>query len=216
MESDGAIESFIYRNIPWKTLEKVQQELILRAQDCPTKKFLVLSEPHPTFTYGRNASRTDLLWQTDQLKNEAIEVAPVSRGGKWTYHGPGQILIYPIGTLATWGFSSKQAKLFLELFRECIAEAISNLGVCVRSKDEPYGLYVNHQKITSFGMSFEKGISSHGAALYVTPQKEFAGIIPCGFQNTRYTCLSEQLPQADWLIAANAVLLSIKKGFKLV
>ena len=216
MESDGAIESFISRNIPWEKLEKTQQELIQQVQVHSQKRFLLLSEPHPTFTFGRNAQKKDLLWQPAQLRTRGLEVVSVSRGGKWTYHGPGQVLIYPIGTLEGWGFSSKQVKPFVELFRKCMAEAILRLGLSVHSQDEPYGLYVQNKKITSFGLSFENGISSHGAALYVTPQKEFSGIVPCGFQETQYTCLTDHLPEITWLDAANEVIDSFKKGFKLI
>lgn len=216
MESDGSIESLIYRNIPWAKLETTQQELIKTLQHFPQKRYLLFSEPLPTFTFGRNSKETDLLWNPSQLNEKGISVASVSRGGKWTYHGPGQILIYPIGTLTAWGFSSKGAKPFVEQLRSCIAEALQKLGLTTHSKDDPYGLFVNDYKITSFGMSFENGISSHGAALYVTPQKEFAGIVPCGFQSTPFTCLTDHLPEVSWLDAATEVLHSVKKGFKLI
>lgn len=215
MVSGGSIKSFVYRKIPWNELEDIQSELVKKASRNSKEKFLLLSEPLPTFTFGRNALKEDLLWSGPQIQEHGIIVAPVTRGGKWTYHGPGQVLIYPIGSLHSWGFSSKGAKAFVDRFRSSIADSLNSWGLSPESKEDPYGLYLNQKKITSFGMSFENGVSSHGAALYLTPQKAFSGIIPCGVQEMQFTSLSDFLPSLDWVTAANQVLLSFKKGFKL-
>lgn len=150
----GSIESFIYRKIPWDELERIQFDLIQKAAGSD-HRFLLLSEPLPTFTHGRSAEKEDLLWDSHELASRGMTLAPVSRGGKWTYHGPGQILVYPIGSLKAWGFSSKNAKAFVETFRNCLAAALVDWGVQAESKEEPYGLFAGNKKITSFGMSFE-------------------------------------------------------------
>lgn len=215
MVSGGSIKSFIYRKIPWNELEAIQSDLVKKASQNSKEKFLLFSEPLPTFTFGRNALKEDLLWSDSQIQKQGITVAPVTRGGKWTYHGPGQVLIYPIGSLHSWGFSSKSAKAFVDRFRSSIADSLNSWGLRPESKEDPYGLYFDQKKIASFGMSFVRGISSHGAALYLTPQNEFSGITPCGVQGMQFTSLNDFLPQLDWITAANQVLLSFKKGFKL-
>lgn len=210
------IETIIQRDILWQNLEELQLELIQRVEDDPALFFLLVSEPLSTFTFGRNASDEDLLWSKSQLQESGVAVAAVSRGGKWTYHGPGQIVIYPIVNLRSLGFYSKEARRFVETLRQSIKECCESWQVPVHCEDDPFGIFVRDKKLVSFGLSFENGISSHGLSVCFSSQQFFFdGIRPCGHSETRFTSLKEYLPHLSWNDAAFALTNSIKKGFKI-
>lgn len=208
-------ETVIHRSIAWNALEAVQQGLIEQVQSTPSKAFLLISEPLPTFTHGRNSDPKDLHWSQALLNQYNVQVSPVKRGGKWTFHGPGQILIYPIMHLPSWGYSSKAVRAFLEDFRESVMETLTFLGCSTIKKNDPFGVYINHKKLVSFGLAFERSISSHGMALYLTDQSLFfSGINPCGVTDGISTFLNENLPSPKtWDSVATLLEASIKKRF---
>jgi lipoate-protein ligase B len=158
-----AMWEVIYKNqIPWTELESLQKSLVVEVKKNPKIRYLLLSEPLPTFTYGRNSDSRDLLWQETELKQMGVQLAPVSRGGKWTYHGPGQIVCYPIAALANLGFSQKEAKAFVNQLRASVLELFWSWKLPAKGQDDPYGIFIEKKKLASFGMSFEEGIYQHG------------------------------------------------------
>lgn len=209
-------ECIVRRQIHWEDLEHLQQDLIRKVHEDPSLFFLLISEPLSTFTFGRNASSEDLIWSKTELDEKAVQCASVSRGGKWTYHGPGQIVIYPIVQLGSIGFGSKEARRFVETFRQSIKQCFESWKLPILSGDNPFGIFLNDKKLVSFGLSFESGISSHGAAVYFSPQEDFfSGIRPCGQSDAEFTSLKEHLSDLNWHSAATSLTNSIKKGFKI-
>jgi lipoyl(octanoyl) transferase len=206
----------IRQRIDWQELEQLQQDLIGRVEKNPSNFFLLVSEPLPTFTFGRNASQDDLLWSPSQLKENGVGLAQVSRGGKWTYHGPGQIVIYPIVNLKSLGYSSKEARRFVETLRQAIVECCQAWHLPVKPGENPFGIYLEEKKLVSFGLSFQNGISSHGLSVCFFPQEKFfSGIRPCGQIESAFTSLQEYLPSLTWHDAAISLTDSIKKSFKI-
>lgn len=205
------------RNIAWDQLETLQENLRQKVLQNPQQGFLLFSEPQPTFTFGRHSTSQDLLWNSQLLLEKKVAVAAVTRGGQWTYHGPGQILCYPIVCLASLGFSSKSARNFVEILRTSVFDLLTQWEVPVSQQDEPFGLFVDHRKLVSFGLSFEQGISSHGLALYLSSQEPyFSGINPCGKNDHSVSNLQSFLPACEWDVAARALANSIEKGFKIL
>ena len=203
------------RNIAWNELEKLQQDFVVQAQTVPSTGFLLLSEPHSTFTSGRNAPADDLVWSESVCLEKQVGVERVTRGGRWTYHGPGQILCYPIVSLQGLGLQKKQVRLFTDTFRSAALSACLDLKVPAQAQDEPFGIFVGNKKLASFGLSFSAGISSHGMALYLEPQEDFfSGILPCGVAQQTFTCIHDFHPQVTWDDAALLLANSIEKGFK--
>jgi lipoate-protein ligase B len=203
------------RNISWLDLENLQKELIQRVKKRPEESYLLVSEPLPTFTYGKTAQPSDFFWSKEQCEQKGIAIAAVARGGQWTYHGPGQVLCYPIASLEQLGFPQKGAKHFVEVLRSSVLNLCSFWNIPGVPSDHSYGVFVQGKKLASFGLSFAEGISSHGLALYVTPQEtHFLGINPCGHSNLLFTCLQDYQPELPWNDAASTLLEFIKKGFK--
>jgi lipoyl(octanoyl) transferase len=210
-------ELVVKRHISWSDLEDQQTELIRKVQSNPQLAFLLISEPKPTFTFGRNSNPNELLWSSETLKEKGVQVFPVSRGGKWTYHGPGQILIYPILHLPSHGYSSKSVRQFLEDLRQSVQDSLETLGCQKISKQEPFGLYIANKKLASFGLAFQRGISSHGLALYYQDQSLFfSGITPCGVPEGKNTFLLDHLSSTpSWDSVAKTVSKEIKNRFSL-
>jgi lipoate-protein ligase B len=210
-------EVIIRRNIAWDDLESEQNSLIEKVKSNPKVAYLLFSEPSPTFTFGRNSKSEELLWSNDLIRSHRVQISPVSRGGKWTYHGPGQILLYPILHLPTLGYSSKSVRAFLEDFRTGVREALEELGVHNLSLQEPFGIYLNEKKLVSFGLAFQRGISSHGMALYFEDQSfYFSGITPCGVSGGLSTNLIDNLSQeTTWDSVTKLLAHSVKNRFSL-
>lgn len=206
----------IYKpQIPWADLESLQSSLVSKVKQNPDTRYLLLSEPLPTFTFGRNSDASDLLWTETELKQKGVQIAAVTRGGKWTFHGPGQIVCYPIAHLASLGLGPKDTKNFVNLLRRAVLDALSLWNIPAKGQDDPYGIYVETKKLASFGMSFEGGVSQHGVALYLSPQLNFfSGIKACGASDTEFACVQDYRPELSWRVASEILSDFVEKCFK--
>ena len=201
------------RNIPWVELESLHQELVqkVRIEKAP---YLLLSEPQATLTQGRSAALSDLLVSEDFLNSRGITIQSVSRGGKWTYHGPGQIVGYPILHLPTWGYDSKSVHPYLRTLRDLVGGVLTGFGLPVEYQDKPYGIYCQNRKLVSFGIHLSQGVTSHGFALYLKDQRPaFHHINPCGVPGHEPTSLEQQGADKSWEQVALALCDALKKGF---
>jgi lipoyl(octanoyl) transferase len=207
-----------HRQIEWSSLEERQDELVQKIR--PGEAFLLFSEPQPTFTCGRSGLPHDLFWQEDELKKRGIQTAKVSRGGKWTFHGPGQVLLYPIVRLEDLGLSSKGSRVFVDTFRDCFLSFLNRAGVPAgvptSGQNLPYGIYVKEKKVASFGLDFRGGVSTHGCALYLKKQGAFfSGINPCGSRETPISSLEELGYFLSWEDSVSQLISHVKKSFNL-
>lgn len=162
--------------------EKVERENI--------PGFFLLIEHPPVFTLGRGASRSHLLVDESVLDKEGIKVYEIERGGDITYHGPGQIVGYPIINLNFW---EKDVHLFLRSLEEVLIQFLKRFKV-EGFRLPPYtGVWVNQetpQKIAAIGVAVKKWITYHGFALNIsTFLPHFNYIIPCGISDKGVTSL---------------------------
>jgi lipoyl(octanoyl) transferase len=136
---------------------------------------LLLCEHPPTITLGRSAKRDNILASPEDLSRAGVTVEQIERGGDVTYHGPGQLMIYPIVKL-------KSVVEFLERVAGAITDACAEVGVrgCAWQRD-PAGVWIDGQKIAACGIHVARGVSVHGFALDIaTPAEAWARIRPCG------------------------------------
>ena len=196
------------RGIDFLDLENLQQTLTRDVKADPTRAFLLFSEPLPVYTYGRKASASDF----------SIGGAPcvaVIRGGRWTYHGPGQVVLYPIVQLRALGLGSLSVSQFLRILARAVLAVLSEYGISATLRCNPLGLYVGESKLVSFGIHVSQGVTSHGLALYMTDQSQaFSRIHPCGILGQRITSLQELGVAVEWESLQSALSHHIKKGFK--
>lgn len=204
----------IFRNIAWDPLEQIHQDCIQEVIRNPKRAFLIASEPEPTFTQGRSAKESDLLWNTEIRKHFAVNTRRVGRGGRWTYHGPGQVVIYPIVHLEALGYSSRSLFAFAKALRQTIQDSLSTFTPPLLARDVPFGLYSqNGEKVASFGLAVQNRVVCHGAAIYLEDQGSyFTGIQPCGVANQRIGSLRALGYKHDWETCALELTTRLKKG----
>src|SRR3954462_13969895 len=155
----------------------------LKAGEGP-ERFLLLEHPH-VYTLGRNASAEDVLAGPEQLAALGVEVAECDRGGQVTYHGPGQLVGYPIVNLSP---DRRDIRRYVRDLQEVLIRTLAGYGLAAEPRDgqEYIGVWVGEEKIASIGVHLSHWITTHGFALNVsTDLSYFAGIIPCGLHQVR-------------------------------
>jgi len=148
---------------------------------------LLLEHPH-VFTLGRGADERFV------LNPAAIPVYRVSRGGQVTYHGPGQLIGYPIVKLEG---AERDVIRYLRQLEHVLIEALAMLGIAAQQRPRLTGVWVGQEKIASIGIGFRRWVSLHGFALNVTTDLSFFdAIVPCGIAGCRMTSIAAQGLQA--------------------
>ncbi|MCF3652301.1 lipoyl(octanoyl) transferase LipB [Synoicihabitans lomoniglobus] len=161
-----------------------------------TPDTLVFTEHDPVYTVGlRQGAAANLLWDPAQLAAQGITVAETNRGGDITYHGPGQIVGYPIVDLS----AVKDLHAYLRFLEEVMIRAVGALGLAATRRDGLTGIWVGSRKIAAIGVAVRRWVAYHGFALNVNPNLDhFAGIVPCGIASAdgTVTSLARELPTA--------------------
>jgi lipoyl(octanoyl) transferase len=152
---------------------------------------LLLLEHEPVYTLGRNATEADILWSPDRLREASVEVQETDRGGKVTYHGPGQLVGYPILSLAP---DRKDVKRYVGDLEEVLIRTLADFGIRgERSarRDRVTSVWVGNDKIAAIGVHIARWVTTHGFALNVTDEAlpRFAGIVPCGITDGGITSI---------------------------
>jgi len=151
---------------------------------------LFLLEHDPVFTLGRNASRADILFTPERCEELGIAVHEADRGGKVTYHGPGQLVGYPILDLSP---DRRDVKRYVHDLEESLIRVLALHGVAgTRSplKERVTSVWVGNDKIAAIGVHLSRWITTHGFALNVTTDlSHFLGIVPCGITDGGVTSI---------------------------
>jgi lipoyl(octanoyl) transferase len=172
----------------------VQERLAKQRPDT-----LILLEHLPVYTIGRSG-RTEHWGDDDRLRSTGIPVFYVERGGSITYHGPGQLVGYPILSLARY---CSGPKAYMRLLEEVMIRTLADFGVAAERRERLTGLWVvgrDSAKIAALGVRIVKGVTMHGFALNVSLDlKPFERIRPCGLSDCQATSIAEQGPAVDVL-----------------
>lgn len=149
---------------------------------------LVFTEHEPVFTLGMRAgAEAHLLWDADRLTREGIATARTNRGGDITYHGPGQIVGYPIVSLDR----RRDLHAYLRWLEDVLIGAVGHLGVAAGRRDGKTGIWVGDRKVAAIGVAVRRWVTHHGFALNVDPDlSHFQGIVPCGIRADEGTVTS--------------------------
>jgi len=171
--------------VPFAATAREQEALragVLRG-DVP--ETLLLCEHHPVVTLGRSAKPANVLASRAELARRGVEVSAASRGGDVTYHGPGQLVGYPIMRLRTGvvGHVTGMAR--------AIARVLADLGIAATWRREVPGLWIGDAKICAFGVHVHRRVAIHGFALNVAAALDgFDLIVPCGLAASRTTSIA--------------------------
>lgn len=152
---------------------------------------LLLLEHEPVFTLGRNASARDVLLTPERCRELGIAVRETDRGGKVTYHGPGQLVGYPVVNLSP---GRRDVKRYVTDLEEAVIRVLAGLGVAAARSDRKErvtSVWVGNDKIAAIGVHLSRWITTHGFALNVTdePLAFFSGIVPCGITDGGVTTI---------------------------
>jgi lipoyl(octanoyl) transferase len=174
--------------VPYRRTWDLQEALRRRILDEDDRDTLLLLQHDAVVTLGRHADATHVLLPTDALRARGVEVVQSSRGGDVTYHGPGQLVGYPV-------FRVPDGPLHhLERLGEALRRVCAELGVVAEWRPDPAGLWVGRDKLVAFGLHVAHGVAVHGFALNVaTALEAFTWIVPCGLRQSGVTSLSELL-----------------------
>ncbi len=151
---------------------------------------LVFTEHEPVFTLGlRRESEQNLVWDEAQLAQQGVEVVKTNRGGDITYHGPGQIVGYPIVSLA----ARQDLHAYLRFLEQVLINSVGSLGLAAARREGKTGIWLGPRKIAAIGVAVRRWVAYHGFALNVSPDlAHFTGIVPCGISAADGTVTSLQ------------------------
>jgi lipoyl(octanoyl) transferase len=197
MERAAPIGARWLGRIGYREAWALQKELVTQRAAAEIGDRLLLLEHDAVLTLGRQAAVEHVLATPRQLTRRGIEVIRVERGGEVTYHGPGQLVAYPIIGLAERGLLVRPLVAALEA---AMIETAARLGVATFRRDGHPGCWVEgdggrpHRKIGALGLRIERGVSYHGIALNIDPDlRDFDLIDPCGMPGLVSTSIAEEL-----------------------
>ncbi len=169
----------------------LQDELVnqVHGGDSPNT-LLLLEHPH-VYTRGRLSRDEHLLAPCDELASAGVPVHDTDRGGQITYHGPGQLVGYPIINLRSWGGGPLQ---YVRTLEQVIVETLADFGITAHTEQGLTGVWTAGGKIAAIGVKISRGIAFHGFAVNVNTDLSFyRHIIPCGITDRPVTSMAAEL-----------------------
>lgn len=167
---------------------------------------LVFTEHDPVFTLGQRAgAEANLVWDTATLTGKGIAVVKTNRGGDITYHGPGQIVGYPIVSLA----QSRDLHAYLRFLEQIAIDALREFGLVATRREGKTGIWIGQRKIAALGVAVRRWVAYHGFALNVDVDLDhFAGIVPCGIaaSDGTVTSMRAELSRPPDLVEVKRIL----------
>jgi len=170
---------------------KLQQKLVeMRQRDELPDQLLLLEHP-PVITLGRGGDLRNLLASEDTLKRERVRFFETTRGGDITYHGPGQVVGYPIVHL---GEGNRDVRKYVTKLEEVLIRTVAQYGISANRVEGKRGIWVGNNKIAAIGVRIARWVTSHGFALNVNTNLEhFRLITPCGLRGSGVTSISREV-----------------------
>lgn len=169
----------------------VQRDLYQRVLSENSGPYLILTEHDPVITIGKSGSRENLLANSRFLEDRGIDVIENDRGGDITFHGPGQIVGYPIMNLTDF---KKDIHWYLRSLEEVIIKTLGLYDLDAARSDGLTGVWIGNRKICAIGVKTSRWITMHGFALNVNTELDYFDlIVPCGIRDKTVTSISSEL-----------------------
>jgi lipoyl(octanoyl) transferase len=179
--------------IDYKEAWDLQKDIFSKRVNSEIDDILLLLEHPNTYTLGKTARSENLKSSRDFLKINQINVYNIDRGGDITYHGPGQIVGYPIIDLGNW---CKDTHKYLRALEEVIIKTCREYDLMCDRNPGQTGVWIDDRKIAAIGIKVSRWITMHGFAFNVnTDLKLFNGIVPCGITDKTVTSLENELSE---------------------
>lgn len=177
--------------VPYEEAREAQQRLAGERQRGEIPDVLLLLEHPPVYTRGRRSTAEELPMGAGWYEAQGIEVRDTDRGGRVTYHGPGQLVAYPIVSLRPYGDDVHE---YVRRLERVMISSLAEHGVQAGLIEGQTGVWVGERKIGSIGVHVSRGVTTHGLAVNVSNDLQpFEWIVPCGIEGCRVTSLSREL-----------------------
>ena len=172
---------------PYWDVWQFQKEMQLKRIHDEIDDTLILVEHDPVYTLGKNADENHLL----QSRNKSVDVFNIERGGDITFHGPGQLVGYPILDLSNY---KKSVSWYMRTLEYITIDVLKEYGIKAKRTEGLTGVWVGDEKIAALGVRISRWVTMHGFALNVNPDLSFYdGIIPCGIFHCGVTSMEQLL-----------------------
>ena len=185
------IPCWLGTDIPYQEALDLQEDHVRKVHSGEAPETIFLLEHSPVYTIGRTRNQSSL-GDSSHLPHPVYEI---NRGGQATYHGPGQLVGYPILNLRNYG---QDLHAYLRLLEDSLIATLADYDVIAGAREGLTGVWVQNRKIASIGVGVRKWVSMHGFALNVTAESlpPFLQITPCGLEGVTTTCLHNETGEA--------------------
>jgi lipoyl(octanoyl) transferase len=198
---------------PYREVWALQRELHAAVAAGREPDTWLVVEHDPVVTLGRNAKTEHLLLSREALANRGVDVVAVERGGDVTYHGPGQVVVYPIRVLPRF----REVVPFVSALERAAIATLATFGIPAAGRKEHRGVYVGENAICAIGLAVQKMTSLHGLALNADTALDYDRLItPCGTPQFGITSISREAGRTvSWSEARDALLPALEAEFGL-
>jgi len=187
-----------------------QLDVLAQVQNGAEDKLLIL-EHDPVLTLGASFHKENLLYPTEWYEAKGIQVLPTDRGGDITYHGPGQLVAYPIFDVAKHG---KDLHKWMRDLEQVVIQALNELSLVGVRLDVNSGVWINEKKVCAIGIKIKRWVSMHGIAINCnTDLSPFSMIVPCGIRSHGVTSVSQELGR---VVTVDDLAPALIRGFQTV
>ena len=189
---------------------ELQVELAAKVHDGAQPNTLLLLEHSPVYTKGRLSKPEHILLSDEELRQKGIGVYEADRGGQVTFHGPGQLVAYPVVDLREWGGPVK----YVRTLERIIVDSLADFKITAETIDGITGVWVDAAKIAAIGVKISRGVAYHGFAINVTTDLSYySHIVPCGIADRPVTSMGEVLGEdVDMGMAQYSLAYQFGKG----
>lgn len=197
----------------YREVWNLQHELHERVREGRDSETWIFVEHTPVVTLGRNAKQENVLLSPEALASRGVDVVPIERGGDVTYHGPGQLVVYPIRRLERF----REIVPLVRALEGAVIDACAEFGVRAERWSEHAGVWVGRNQICAVGLAVKQMTSMHGIALNASTELSYDTLInPCGLSDRGITSLSRETGRSIGVAEVKPVLqAALSKVFSL-
>lgn len=198
---------------PYREVWALQRELHSAIAAGTTPDTWIVVEHEPVITLGRSAKPENLLLSAEALAARGVDVVSIERGGDVTYHGPGQLVVYPIRRLPRF----REVAPLVSAIERAVIATLATFGIGAAGRKEHRGVYIGERAICAIGLAVQKMTSLHGLALNADTALDYDRLItPCGTPEFGITSISRELGRTvTWAEARDALLPALEAEFDL-
>ncbi|MDP9025466.1 MAG: lipoyl(octanoyl) transferase LipB [Candidatus Eremiobacteraeota bacterium] len=174
---------------PYREVWQIQHSVHAAVREGREPDTWILVEHPPVITLGRQAKRENLLLEHDIFTSRGIDIVEIERGGDVTFHGPGQLVVYPIRKLERF----REVVPLVRALEGAVIATVGRFGIGAGRWSEHAGVWVGRNQICAIGLAVQKMVSLHGIALNVATDLDYDGLInPCGLKDRGITSISRE------------------------